>query len=239
MRVKRKKEFRKVMQFYHQLFKFSQPYRVLVDGTFIQGCLDSQIMVEDQLKKMLGDFKAKIMITECCLSELSRLGGSLRGAFNIATSLEVCDCHHLDKDGEKSASECFLDLLDYSNPKKYIICSQDRRLQRMCRKKVGVPIVYLVNNAPVMEQPSENTKRSAKNRAIRAANDGKLPRRDRATGPKRKEKNPNPLSCKKKKDKTPQHQPKKKRVRSRNKKKEFTEGECTATTVVKEKESTD
>lgn len=94
----------------------------------------------------------------------------------------------------------------------YIIATQDRDLQETFRAKAGQPIMYLHQRTPVLEQPSEASRKFSANR-LDATTDLDVKRliyMKQAAGvpieevvtvvkKKFKKKEPNPLSCKRKK----------------------------------------
>lgn len=100
-----------------------------------------------------------------------------------------------------------------------MIASQDRELQEYLRKKPGQPILYLHKKTPVLEQPSELSRKAVEfnmNKSFKfgAADEKKLNVIKTSEGlpvteatdvaiakKKKKKKQPNPLSCKKKKKK--------------------------------------
>lgn len=97
----------------------------------------------------------------------------------------------------------------------YIIATQDRELQEKLRAKPGQPILYLHKRTPVLEQPSEASRKFSNKEIDKTIQFGdtdvdklKAMKRNEGvddahefTGKKKKfkKKQPNPLSCKKKK----------------------------------------
>lgn len=103
---------------------------------------------------------------------------------------------------------------------RYIVASQDRALQDSLRKVPGRCLLYLHKAAPVLEAPSEASKKwvhkkannllpvaAEKKIAILKKKEGlSLPKEEQKLKPKhRGPKNPNPLSCKKSKKEKQQH----------------------------------
>lgn len=100
---------------------------------------------------------------------------------------------------------------------RYIIASQDRELQDYLREKPGQPILYLHKKTPVLEQPSELSRKTVEFKMNQAftfgsADEKKLEVLKKNAGlpvaesvvlqaKKKKKKQPNPLSCKSKKKK--------------------------------------
>lgn len=106
---------------------------------------------------------------------------------------------------------------------RYIVASNDRGLQDYLRSRPGQPMIYLHLKTPVLEQPSELSRKTVEFKMNDAINFGEkdrsklnllkvnegLPAEEGSASGKRvtkkkKKKQPNPLSCKKKKKKSSQ-----------------------------------
>ena len=89
MRVKRRSRHRKVVKFYSTCFGFREPYKVLVDGTFVHHLLVHQLLpADDALRELLSVSRAPPLLTsKCVVAELRRLGKSHSQAFDAAQLL--------------------------------------------------------------------------------------------------------------------------------------------------------
>lgn len=159
------------------------------------------------------------MTTACIIIETDSLGPKLVGTAKVLKDFRVHKCGH--EKNPLSASNCIKSICKQSH---YIIATQDRELQDQLRLKVGVPLLYLHNAAPTLEQPSEASQRIAnkKTKTVLNVSQTEAERlkflkakeglvQDETPRLKRRKKKggPNPLSCKKKKPKgTNQHQTK-------------------------------
>lgn len=143
------------------------------------------------------------------IKETELLG--LVGASLILKQYPVHECGHT-KDTPGSA--CILSMLGQSNDSRYFVATQDRDLQETCRKKAGVPILYLHKTSPTLEAPSQASQDLAQEftrttcgvvaseREKLKALKGEDNKGDEIVRRKRKKpKQPNSLSCKKKKKK--------------------------------------
>ncbi|KFG41742.1 putative rRNA-processing UTP23-like protein [Toxoplasma gondii RUB] len=54
MRISRRKQFKRVMRFYSVGFGIKEPFKVLVDGTFLTAALKHRLSLADQLPLLLG-----------------------------------------------------------------------------------------------------------------------------------------------------------------------------------------
>lgn len=142
--------------------------------------------------------------------EAESLGGPVVGATQIVKKFLVHRCGHDQK--PISAADCMKSMIRGNH---YIIATQDRDLQEYLRSKPGQPLMYLHKKTPVLEQPSEASRKHSQ-RVQNETHDfverdaKRLVHLKRAAGmvvdeptpivkKKFKKKQPNPLSCKKKK----------------------------------------
>ncbi|KAJ1611007.1 putative tRNA synthetase class II [Cryptosporidium canis] len=204
MKVGRKKQVKRIIKYYKINYGFEEPYRLLIDGTFIMAALKNKIHIKEQLPKILGG-KATPIVTDCIFKEIEMLCGAegkmadfsgakliARGYFrhrcghtycgeessgsglriSLSTnSLDVSSDHEGDSEkevpseGPAEASSkatrtfdsfrCILDVVSKNNnSKKFMVASQDPLLRRKLQKIPGVPLIYLYNQVPILEQPS-------------------------------------------------------------------------------------
>ncbi|CAE7520485.1 rRNA-processing protein UTP23-like [Symbiodinium microadriaticum] len=238
MRVKRHKNHRRILRFFRLTFGIQEPYHVLVDGTFLTHALQQRIHVKEQLPKML-EGRTTPMTTGCILAELRSLGDRALGAAVIAKGYYRVKCGH--DEHPIGASKCILEQIGRTNDRRFFVATQDPELRQELRSIPGVPLMRLNGPVPQLEEPSDSTRRLAregeeKKREPSAWEKPKLPelkakevlREALASKPraKRKQKGVNPLACKKSMktkagavpSKPPKHipaEPKAKRVRSR------------------------
>jgi len=212
MRVKRNKTFRRILRFFRLEFGINDPYKVLVDGTFLTVALQQRIQVREQLPKMLSA-RATPMVTSCVLHELRGLGKRGQGAAYIAQGFYRVKCGHTNF---LCASDCIKEQIGENNPRKLLVATQDIELGKALRQIPGVPLIRLNNSVPFVEDPSSASKdhreETQKRKLAPAAwEKAKLPALQQkeaaaaaAASTPRKRKGPkgaNPLSCKKKKKK--------------------------------------
>ena len=84
MRRNRHKHVRKALRFYKINHGFKVPFKVLVDGNFVNALLElKRGEVQDLVPQFLGE-KCRVFTTRCCVNELRKLG--LTGAPRLALS---------------------------------------------------------------------------------------------------------------------------------------------------------
>mmetsp|Transcript_21153 Transcript_21153/g.46639 ORF Transcript_21153/g.46639 Transcript_21153/m.46639 type:complete len:301 (-) Transcript_21153:130-1032(-) len=206
MRVKRNKNHRRILRFYRLAHGVSEPYRVLVDGTFLTHALQHRIHVKEQLAKML-DGRTTPMVTNCVCAELRALGDRASGASIIAKGYYRLKCSHEKPIG---ASACILEQIGKQNERKLLVATSDRDLVTGLREIPGVPLLRLNGQVPLLEEPSAASRASAAEieaKKLKAAEweRSKLPElrqkeaqaaaRALKVKKRRGPKAPNPLSC--------------------------------------------
>ncbi|XP_035814561.2 rRNA-processing protein UTP23 homolog [Amphiprion ocellaris] len=214
MKIKRQKQAKKSISFYKYNFSFREPFQILLDGTFCQAALKNKIQIKEQLPKYLMG-EVQLCTTSCALKELEVLGKQLYGAKIILQRFQVRKCPHV-KD-PVSASECFLSMLQETNPQHYFIATQDHTLTSGLKKIPGVPLLYIVLNTIVLDKASPASLQHVQDVQLGALVSvsqqqsisslkkqqglGRTDAERRGRKRKRKQSNPNPLSCLKKKKK--------------------------------------
>lgn len=140
-------------------FKFNNalgpPYRILIDTNFINFSIQNKLDVFTAAMNCLLA-KCIIMVTDCVMAELEKLGQKYRIALRIAKDprFERLPCQHRGT----YADDCLVNRV--TQHKIYIVATCDKDLKRRIRKIPGVPIMYIyqrkysierfpeVNNAP-------------------------------------------------------------------------------------------
>ncbi|KAB0797150.1 hypothetical protein PPYR_08144 [Photinus pyralis] len=208
MKIKRYKKMSKNVSFYVNHFKFHQPYQILMDGTFCYAALNSKINIQDNLPRYLQS-ELKFRTTSCAIIETENLGKQVAGALVILKNFLVHKCGHEGK--PIPGADCIYSMVKEKNQNHYFVATQDLALQSKIRKLPAVPLLYFVRKTPVLDQPSEASKKEAHDMLGLTPNERETisslkqqhgitqePEQSR----KRKRKGgPNPLSCKKKKKK--------------------------------------
>jgi len=206
---KRYKRVRKNLEYYRLNFGLRPPYRLAVDGEFVQQALRFKVHIKEQIPKL---FQATVVpcVTKCTVSALRRKGSKYSGAAIIAKRFERIECAH--GKGVKKELECLKSLVGEGNGRRLCFGAQAVELRNFVRKVPAAPLLFIRECVPIFEPPSavsrdavrerleEKTSlsREAK-RKVEALQTGEE-RPPEQKGRKRKgPREPNPLSCKKKK----------------------------------------
>mmetsp|Transcript_50269 Transcript_50269/g.79611 ORF Transcript_50269/g.79611 Transcript_50269/m.79611 type:complete len:296 (-) Transcript_50269:60-947(-) len=214
MRVKRAKNHRRILRFFRLAFNIQEPYRVLVDGSFISHALQHKFHIKEQLPKILTG-RTTLMVTNCVMAELRSLGDTALGAAIIAKGYYRIKCAH---DRPIGAARCICEQIGKTNERSFIVATQNNELAWNLRQVPGVPLIRLNGPVPTIEDASAVSKTAASARESQKLKPSnwelpKLPAlKEReakaaeliARPPKKRKgpKGPNPLSCMKKKKKT-------------------------------------
>lgn len=202
------------MRFYRLAFGIQEPYRVIVDGTFLTHALQSKFHVKEQLPKML-EARCTPCTTGCIMAELRSLGDRALGAAIIAKGYYRVQCGHETPVGAK---QCIAEQVGAKNERSFLVATQDLELAQAVRAVPGVPLIRLDGPVPRVEEPSTQTRGVAKRGEdaklqVATWERPKLPEliereakvKEAAAAPRKRKgpKGANPLSCKKAKKQAP------------------------------------
>lgn len=151
MRVKRQKRHRKIVRFYTACFGFRQPYKVLCDGTFVHHLIENRIIPADNALSNALAAPVKLFTTKCVIDELERLGQSHSEAVEAAYKVAIARCEH---ENSKSADACLMEVIGEKNPEHFFVASQDVDLRKKLQEVPGVPLIFGLRNALLLEPPS-------------------------------------------------------------------------------------
>lgn len=205
MKISRFKRAHKTLTFFATNFGYREPYQILVDGTFCQKALQNKVIIEEQIKKYF-ESTIKFVTTQCVILEAESLGSPLVGATIIVKKFHVHKCGH--EGAAVPASQCIKSMTKKGH---YVVASQDRNLQNSLRNIPGKILLYLHKATPVLEEPSEASKKYVSKKSQKSLTSGiemhvehlkqiqilQNENFDKRIKHRKGPKNPNPLSCKK------------------------------------------
>lgn len=158
--MKKRSKNRKAVKFYATCFGFREPYKVLIDGTFVHHLLTQRLLPADEaLRDLLSASRTPALFTSKCINaELRRLGKSHAESFDNAQLLTTTKCEH---DKVVSAVNCVMSLIGDKNPEHFFVATQDPSLREKLREIPGVPVIYGLKNSLFIEQPSVQQRKFA------------------------------------------------------------------------------
>jgi len=139
MRVKKRSKHRKAVKFYSTCFGFREPYKVLIDGTFVHHLITQRLCPADEaLRDLLSASRTPALFTsKCIVAELRRLGKSHAESFDAAQLLATTNCEH---DKVVSAVNCVPTLIGDKNPEHFFVATQDADLREKLREVLTILI---------------------------------------------------------------------------------------------------
>ncbi|CAM9944670.1 unnamed protein product, partial [Scytosiphon promiscuus] len=172
MRVTRAKQYRRHLRFFRIVYGISAPYKVILDGNFIHGCISSKVDIQQRLASVLQGAAMHLYVPRSAREELKALGPEFQKAYNFA----IGHCRGLpappnrnpgagSEEGEGGDAEKAVDpakeilaTIGEENAGKYLVASQDENLRVRLRRVPGCPLVFVSRTVLLMEQPSGKSK---------------------------------------------------------------------------------
>ncbi|THG19744.1 hypothetical protein TEA_003209 [Camellia sinensis var. sinensis] len=90
-------------------------------------------------------------ILRCVLAELKSLGESYSESLKAARNLFTARCDH---EKRKSAVACIVEIIGEDNPEHFFVATQDADLRKNLQEVPGVPVIFGLRNALMLEPPS-------------------------------------------------------------------------------------
>ncbi|WCJ42342.1 PIN domain-like family protein [Euphorbia peplus] len=147
MRLKKQKRHHRAVRFYRTCFGFRQPFKVLCDGTFVHHLITYQIAPADKAVSNILSGPVKLFTTRAQKTRQKSYSESLQAA----QQLMVARCDH---EKIKSAEACIRDVIGESNSEHFFVATQDFELRKKFWEVPGVPLMYGLRNALLLEPPS-------------------------------------------------------------------------------------
>ena len=203
MRLAKARKSRKHLNFYRAAHGFRPPFTVLVDGTALQTALNVGVSLQDELPKLLGG-RVDIVVTRAVVAELRALGKEFATAAAAAQKLK-----YLASEGEGSALESVLALVESGNLQHLFVLTEDKKMQQRLGLIAGVPVMRFARDRLMLEAPcraegaavasTEPVPKAGRSEERAAAAASAAAPGAQQPPARKKLKAPNPLSCKKKK----------------------------------------
>jgi len=150
------------LEFYKLNFALTPPYKLAVDGEFIQQCLRYKIHIKEQIPKLFQNTVVPC-VTKCTVSRLRRAGNQYSGAAIIAKRFERIQCSH--EKGVKKEEECLRALVGKRNELKICFGAQVVSLRNSIRKVPAAPLLYIREGVPIFEAPSKASQYESKEKS--------------------------------------------------------------------------
>ncbi|KAK1257077.1 hypothetical protein QJS04_geneDACA019252 [Acorus gramineus] len=161
MRVGRQKRQRKTVRFYTACFGFREPFKILLDGTFVHHLILHALLPLDRpLSSLLSSRRVTLFTTTCVCKELKSLGHAHVQTLRSCERLKTARCDH--QDHRVDGSSCIASIVGQDNPEHFFVATQDSDLRKLLREIPGVPVIFGLKKSLFLEQPSENQRQFVK-----------------------------------------------------------------------------
>ncbi|KAG8922333.1 hypothetical protein FRC01_014175 [Tulasnella sp. 417] len=197
------------MAMYQEAFGFHAPFQILMDSGFCADAFRLKLLNTTNVTNLMSrtvQEDCKLIITQCCISELYGLGEPGQLVVDMAKTFERNRCNHREA---IPAEECISSIVGKQNKNRYIVATQSDELREKLRSIPAAPIIHVKRGVLVLEPPSDATKKKKAEMdesTLHAKEDEVTIDQKPQQQPQRKlrgPKQPNPLSIKKKKIKEP------------------------------------
>lgn len=162
MRISRHKAFKKSLRFFKAAFDYVDPYHVIVDPSFIDLAVKSEIRLNEDFSQLLAG-RVTPMVTECIMSHLRKNGRTNTAALMMGKACYRLKCGHMGASC-LSPSECVLSQLGTDNVRHFFVASQEDDLKAKARLVPGTPVLSLHGKLLMLESPSEESRKNAEHR---------------------------------------------------------------------------
>ena len=156
---KKDKLIKRVVNFYNNVFKFTSPLKIILDGNFIAISFKKKLDLKENLQKLI-DEKTHLIITSCIAKEITELDKNIPGLLDYILKYKISECKHDNMFPE----DCIRNKIGKKNYEKYYVATQDQHLRKDLRLIPSVPILYFDNNIVFIEKPSFSTMEAYKGR---------------------------------------------------------------------------
>ena len=90
---KKDKMIKRIIGFYKCVFKFTAPYKVLIDGNFAAVSIHKKFDLKIALQKLLDD-DVNIIVTSCVFKEVQLYESKIPGITKTLSKFKINECPH-------------------------------------------------------------------------------------------------------------------------------------------------
>ena len=130
---------KKTVNFFRYIFKFSPPFKIIIDGNFIAISLQKKI-----------NMKTSLIIPSCIFKEIQLIEEKIPGILSIINQYKIEECKHNQMD----PISCIRNYIGKKNYDKYFVATQDDFLRNQLRKIPGVPLIFFGQNMLLIDKLS-------------------------------------------------------------------------------------
>ena len=140
---------KKTVNFFRYVFKFTPPFKILIDGNFIAISLQKKLDIKSSLEKLLND-KVTLIIPSCIFKEIQLIEEKIPGITSYINQYKIEKCKHNLMD----PISCIRTYIGKKNYYKYFVATQDDFLRKQLREIPGVPLIFFGQNMLLIDKLS-------------------------------------------------------------------------------------
>ncbi len=172
MRIKRTRQFSKVLSSYSRCFGLNEKeLEIFLDHTFVRMALVNQVNIYESVCNLIGR-GFRLVTSSCVIEECRALGPLFVGALKILEGFNILKCRH-EYDPSMGAAWCIRKRIRTSRKhsqgfgrlKKgakcflFALASNDEKLRTLARSVPGMPIMFIAQRCLNTEPIPEATQR--------------------------------------------------------------------------------
>ena len=170
MRIKRSRQFSKVLAIYERCFGLdSKNLEIFLDYTFVRQALINHVNISDSVNNLVGR-GFRLVTSSCVIAECQALGSMFFGALKILEGFDVLKCRH-EYSPSLGAAWCIRKRMRTARKhsrhlrrlKKgekcflFALASNDPKLQDFARTVPGMPVMFIAQRCLNTERIPEST----------------------------------------------------------------------------------
>ncbi|KAL3159300.1 hypothetical protein ABBQ32_011256 [Trebouxia sp. C0010 RCD-2024] len=152
MRRKKHKHTRRAVKFYKIHHGFREPYKVVLDSSFVHGLLQANLKAVTDLTAGLLGGQVRLFTTQCVMHEIKALGKEYKDTYLACKKLQLYKCGH--DDAVEAATDCLKSLVGDDNAGHFFVGTQDKQLRTAIGKVPAGASMFISVNGLHLEQPS-------------------------------------------------------------------------------------
>ncbi|VDD77539.1 unnamed protein product [Mesocestoides corti] len=204
MRVKRSRQFSKVLSVYARCFGLDvKNLEVFLDHTFVRQALLNHVNIYDSISNLVGR-GFRLMTSSCVIAECRALGSLFYGTLKILEGFSVLKCRH-EYNPSLGHSQRFGRLNKGERCFLFALASNDSDLRYREREVPGMPVMFIaqrcLNTEPIPETTQQLVEKLTSQKRLHQIEAKFGLQKDIDIQKKKKKRGvsgPNPLSCRKK-----------------------------------------
>lgn len=153
MRRKKHKHTRRAVKFYKIHHGFREPFKVVLDSSFVHALLQANLKEATDLVAGLLGGQVRLFTTQCVMHEIKALGKDYEETYKACKKIQLYKCGHDDQ--TQPATQCLRSLVGGDNAGHFFVGTQDKQLRKDISKIPAGASMFVSVNGLHLEQPSD------------------------------------------------------------------------------------